>query len=164
MTFRINKQNEFRCLSCPDCGWHDELDTEKIYRWLVRIQKIREGREVEDEILYELFHGLSSQFVCPKCGQGGLRLEVKIDDFSDLDVRRCRGCAQEIPSARLQFFPETVYCTSCAEKLENGEPLPINAEFCPICGGMMELVPQRNQNGKLEFIWCCTKIPSCKWR
>lgn len=159
-----NSQNEFRRLFCAACGWSDDLDTEKIYRWLERIGKIRPGKEIEDEILYELFHGLAPGFLCVKCGASGLSLEVKRDDFSDFDARRCRGCAGIIPPMRLEYFPDAVFCAKCAEKREKGEKLPIDAEFCPRCGEMMELVPVRRENGKTEFVWRCVSVPSCRLR
>lgn len=162
MSFSREAPAEFRRMACLACGWVDVMDTEKIYRWLASRGKIRAGKEIEDDILYELFHGLTPQFSCPKCGTGGLTLEVVTDDFSDLDARRCYGCAKVIPEMRLQFFPDTRYCTACAEKQENGEELPIQAEYCPRCGAMMELVPLRHGSGKKEFVWQCTRVPSCR--
>lgn len=159
-----NTPAEFRQLTCSACGWRDVLDTEKIYRWLTARGKIRPGRDVEDEILYELFHGLLPTFTCPECHNGNLAMEVVLDDFSDLDARRCRGCAKIIPEMRLQFFPDALYCAVCAEKVENGEDLPLNVEYCPTCGAMMELQPVRRANGKTDFVWRCTKIPPCRLR
>ena len=157
-----SSREEYRRLTCPGCGWTDDLDTEKMYRWMVRHQKIRLGKDMEDEILYELFHGMLATFSCPECGVGGLTLKVVVDDFSDVDQRRCRGCAGIIPPMRIQYFPDTFYCAKCAEKVENGEDLPINAEFCPRCGGMMELVPVRRASGKTEFVWRCNRVPPCR--
>ncbi len=159
-----NAPSEFRQLTCPACGWRDVLDTEKMYHWLAARGKIRAGQDVEDEILYELFHGMLTGFTCPECKHGGLQLKIITDDFSDLDARRCRGCAKIIPEKRLLFFVDAHYCAPCAEKMENGENLPLEVEYCPTCGAMMELIQVRRENGKADFVWRCTKIPSCRLR
>lgn len=154
---------EYRKIECPKCGWKTLLDHDGVYEWMVAHRIFRRNHAVEDEILYELFHCMTSRYSCPECGAKDLRFSVVKDDFSDLDARRCRGCRNVIPRERLEFHPDTQYCISCARKLENGEPLPIQAEYCPVCGKMMELV-QVKEGRNVSFKWVCTTVPSCRYR
>ncbi|MDO4570703.1 MAG: TraR/DksA C4-type zinc finger protein [Planctomycetia bacterium] len=154
---------EYRKIECVDCGWSDMLDTEGVRQWLVRERKIAAHRDVDDDVVYELFHALFSTFRCPDCFSTRLTLEIVEDDFRDLDARRCRGCRNVIPARRLEIVPGAQYCVSCEEKRERGEALPIRAEYCPVCGSMMTL--EKTLVGtKTYYEWRCPKIPPCRYK
>lgn len=150
--------NEFRKIVCQKCGWSTLLNSDGIRQWLVRHGKFGPNHDAEDEILYELFYANVGQYHCPDCYSTRLEISTVIDDFSDMEQRRCRGCANVIPRERLEILPETLYCAQCAEKRERGEALDLNVEYCPVCGSVMELVPVGN-----SFEWRCTRVPSCRF-
>lgn len=154
---------EYQKIECSECGWKTLLDFNGIFDWLVKYRILKRNSTLDDPLVYELFHSMSSRYKCPTCGGTKLRYSVEMDDFSDIDDRRCRGCGKVIPRERISRMPETVYCVPCAEKIERGEPLEIEAEYCPICGKMMDLV--EFQDGKYKaYHWVCPSVPPCRFR
>lgn len=154
---------EYRKIECRNCGWETLLDLNGLEEWLIKNGIIKPNHSVDDELLYELFHTSLGRCFCPECGTANLEVSIVTDDFSDMEPRRCRGCRNIIPPERVMFFPDVQYCASCAEKIENGEPLPIQAEYCPVCGKMMDLV-EVHEGGKSYWKWICTAVPSCRYK
>ena len=140
ISFYPMNPNEFRKIECLKCGWSTFLDTEGVFQWLVKHGVFGPNHDLEDEILYELFYGNAAKYRCPDCYAAELEISTVIDDFSDVEPRRCRGCADVIPPGR------------------RGENLDLNVEYCPVCGSVMELVRVGN-----SFEWCCTRVPSCRF-
>lgn len=154
---------EYRKIECTMCGWETMLDLDGVYDWLVSQGILKPNHAIDDELVYELFHSMTDRFLCPDCASPKLKFSVVRDDFSDLEERRCRGCRNVIPRERIAILPDVQYCVSCAAKLEKGEPLPILAEYCPICGKMMELI-EVHEGRRVEWKWVCTSVPSCRYR
>ena len=154
---------EYRKIECTQCGWETLLDLNGIFDWLVKYRVFKPTHKIDDELVYELFHSLTDRYVCPDCGGKRLKISVVTDDFSDQDERRCLGCRKVIPRERLECVPDAKYCVSCQEKLENGEPLPLNVEYCPICGRRMDLVEVRDGR-HVDFKLVCPSNPPCRYR
>lgn len=159
----MNKENaEYRKIECVMCGWDVLLDFDGVCDWLVRFGILKPNHDIDEEMAYELFHSMTDRFLCPDCASPKLEFSVVTDDFSDVEERPCRGCEAVIPRERLEVIPDAKYCVFCQEKLERGEPLPIQAEYCPICGRKMELVPVSGACG--DFKWVCVSNPPCRYR
>jgi len=154
---------EYRKIECTQCGWETLLDLNGIYDWLVKFGIIKPNHAIDDELVYELFHSLTDRYECPDCAGTKLKISVVVDDFSDVEERRCRGCRAVIPRERLAYVPDAQYCVNCQEKLENGEQLPLNVEYCPTCGRMMDLV-EVHEGRHVDFKWVCPSNPPCRYR
>lgn len=148
-------------LQCPDCSWTEVCGREGIVRWLLKVRKIRLGREPEIEILEELFQIMAGQFKCPSCSRHGLSVrQVTEDAFAWPEPTLCEGCSKPIPPERLEALPESTLCAACQRKQESGE-LAETPEYCPKCGSPMEIRPSRSA-GITRYVWVCTGNPPCR--
>ena len=154
---------EYRKIECTMCGWETLLDFSGVFEWLVKFGILKPNHDIGDDLVYELFHGMAERYQCPDCASPKLELSVVLDDFSDVEAQRCRGCEMVIPRERLEGVPGTKYCVFCQEKLDKGQPLPIQAEYCPVCGKKMELI-RDHESRHGDFKWVCLSDPPCRYR
>jgi predicted RNA-binding Zn-ribbon protein involved in translation (DUF1610 family) len=105
-------------------------------QWLQQAGALRRATEPEPALITELFRQSADKFACPDCGAALAIREVS--DEVAFGGRKCEGCQQAIPAARLAAVPQAVLCAACQEKVDRGEPVG-EAEYCPRCGGIMVL-------------------------
>lgn len=123
-------------------------------RWLLKIRKIRPGREPDLEILTELFHAMAGQLACPECGATGLIIGPADDEADWPGERPCAACGKLISAERLEALPNTTLCAACQRAEEEGRP-KVEVDYCPRCGAPMTLRPTTT-GGVTRYKLVCT--------
>jgi len=117
---------------------------------------LKRVKEVEPEMLLELFRAFSSSLHCRDCNASGL---VVVQDEEEQNEREwgaapvCKKCAAPIPPERLEIFPDTDFCMQCQSSQERGEN-DEQREFCPYCGGLMSC-RQTTRGGLSKYAMRC---------
>jgi Zn finger protein HypA/HybF involved in hydrogenase expression len=146
-------------LRCRQCSWTEVCGAEGMVRWLLKIGKIRHGREPDLDILTELFHAMTGQLVCPECGATGLAASP-VDDAADWpEERPCAACGKLISAERLEALPDATLCAACQRAEEEGRT-EVDLEYCPRCGAPMTLRP--STGGVTRYKLVCTANPPCR--
>lgn len=124
---------------------------------------------LESDLSIQTAMSLAERFRCNKCGQRG---DLMIHDdqerllFDPERIRRCTGCEELIPYARLQLEPNTQLCTSCSQrgagpKVAPPHPQPpTDQKTCPKCSAATAMY--QNSRYKNWFVGCST-FPTCRW-
>ena len=131
-------------LICPSCNTSNICSVGEMKKWLMKHGKLRRTRDPELELIEELFLVSANKFTCDECGHVGMIVraaEQLPDDEWDM-ARRCETCGQPISNERLEIFRNTRVCMSCKDDEERGHPHE-EPEYCPRCGGVMEMKPEK---------------------
>lgn len=156
----MNSSNPYYELRCRQCSWTEVCGTEGMVRWLLKVKKIRPGREPDLEILVELFHAVAGQLACPECGATGLTIALADDSADWPEDRPCAACGKLISSERLEAIPDATLCAACQNAEEEGRPR-VDLEYCPKCGALMTLRPTKT-GGLTRYKLVCTANPPCR--
>lgn len=146
-------------LRCPACRWSQVCPAEAMANWLRAVGKLRPNRQVEEEILVEVFRASVPQFACPQCGQRGLTA-TPVAEGSWPGPVRCEGCGKAIPRQRVAALPGVRLCAACQQAVESGDT-EVAGEYCPRCGARMKLTLSRSA-GVTRYELACTAIPPCR--
>ena len=144
-------------LGCPRCGETSLSSAGEIAHRLAANGMLRRESDPEWEVMVELLKSLASSLTCSDCAHQGLVVR-EADEFDDEAWgmgRRCEMCGQPIPPERLEIFPDSRTCAICKNRDEQGM-ISEDIEFCPKCGGVMELKPSRGV-GITRYTYRCTE-------
>jgi Prokaryotic dksA/traR C4-type zinc finger len=150
---------EFRCQHCSQIR---SYTAEQIEEELRSLRFLRRSDHPEPDTLLELAHASIAQGLwpaCEACGEKKLavpRLESIAPDSEWNDSIPCENCGAEIPSERLELFPDSRICMRCQKKLEKGE-VPGDIDYCPHCGDILQL--RLSARGATSYKRYC---PACK--
>jgi len=128
--------------------------------WLRQVGRIREGKDVELEILYEVFRASASLFACPECGRTGLSAANAVEGVGNWPgTPTCLKCGRPIARERLEAVPQTRVCAACQQDAERGIQKE-DKTYCPRCGAPMEVraIPQGNRT---RYVLGCSAHPPC---
>lgn len=99
---------------------------------------LRREAEPRDDLVHELFVSIAARIPCQDCGAIGTTVHEDWEDDWEKEVR-CEGCNAVIPAERLEIFPQTTHCIQCQQRVEAGNDIHQEWEYCPYCGGLMSL-------------------------
>jgi predicted RNA-binding Zn-ribbon protein involved in translation (DUF1610 family) len=110
-------------LRCPSCSWQSICGVPQMVEQLQKHRLLRPQADLDTAIVTELFRVSADKFACPQCGHSGLlaRQPEPLDEEEWGMARRCAECGKEIPTERLEVFPEATLCAECQRKDERGE-------------------------------------------
>jgi hypothetical protein len=111
---------------------------------------LRKATDPDPELVIELFRKSREKFECAEC-DAELLIEEPTDEDWPTD-RKCEGCGQTIPGARIAVMPGATMCATCQEKTDLGEAVG-EAEYCERCGGI--LVMRKAGAGITRYIMRC---------
>jgi hypothetical protein len=147
-------------LRCGGCLWHEVCGPAEMVGWLRKAGKIRQGKAMEPEILYEVFRSAASQFACRQCGRTGLSVSNAADEIGEWPgMPTCAKCGRPIDKERIEALPRTTVCAACQRDSEHGVPKP-DRDCCPRCGAPLEVraIPQGNRT---RYVLACSANPPC---
>ncbi len=148
-----------RELFCPECGFRTLLGFADAVAKLRIIGRLRRDKEPDVATVATLLEADAPLMTCPTCKRRGLvcreasEEEWQHDDWQAAVL--CEVCRQAIDPERLEFLPETKRCSSCQGKAEAGTLDEGEPEFCPRCGGLVELRVSRG-TGITRYRRFCT--------
>ena len=128
------------------------ISLSEMHQRLVSLGKLKRQNAPEAELILELFRVISDTSGCTNCPESTLIMTSVSDEFDDLKPRRCESCNSVIPRERLEVFPDTVQCTSCADSTANNQT---DHDYCPRCGDKMK-VSVTSRGGLTKYISRCT--------
>ena len=147
-------------LRCGVCLWREACGPAEMVSWLREAGKIRQGKDMELEILYEVFRASASQFTCPQCGRTGLSAMNAAEGAGDWPgTPACVKCGRPIAKERLEAVPNTRVCAACQSDTERGVQRQ-EKDFCPRCGAPME-VRAIVQGNRTRYVLACSANPPC---
>lgn len=146
-------------LRCPACLWRETCGPNEMLAWLRGAGKVRPGKTMEPEILYEVFRAAASRFACSKCGREGLDVSNAVDAAAWPEVPACAKCGQPIGRERRKALPTTRLCAQCQRDVERGIAKP-DRDFCPRCGAPME-VRAVQEGHRTRYVLACSAHPPC---
>jgi len=147
-------------LRCRGCLWNEVCGPAQMVTWLREAGKVRQGKDMELEILYEVFRASAPQFRCPKCDQVGLAVTTAVDVGARWPgAAACVKCGRPIAEERLQAVPGTNRCAACQGDQERGIRRP-DKDFCPRCGAPME-VRAVTEGMRTRYVLGCSANPPC---
>jgi RNA polymerase-binding transcription factor DksA len=150
-------------LVCPRCDWCRHCLAADLLQRLQKLGVCRRANEPPVELLTELLPTYADRLLCDQCGQAGLTVQQNGTDTlsrNDLDQEDwqqaivCEVCHQPISSERIEVFPQAKRCVSCQDQADRGTE-PIEPDFCPKCGALVELRVSRG-SGLTRYKQFCT--------
>lgn len=142
---------EFRCPACDHATFKDFAQTVATLRAAGMLRRV----EHPDETLVgELLSASANRLRCSECGAAGLQVSEAHDEFDWPEAKECERCGAEIPAERLEIFPDTTLCVKCQSAGESGVQSDA-PEFCPRCGGLMQLRPAGG-SGLARYVMKCS--------
>ena len=147
-------------LRCRKCLGSEVCSAAQMVAWLREAGRIRPGREMEPEILYEVFRAAAADFRCRKCGANGLAVTSAADERAEWPGEgTCAKCGRPIGKERLEAVPGTTCCAACQEDQERGRKRP-DRDRCPRCGAPLAVraIPQGNRT---RYVLACSANPPC---
>jgi hypothetical protein len=155
----MNLSAYLRRVRCPECCWYAVWGPEQMLRALRSQGMLRRETQPAPEIILQLITVVLGQLTCPDCQSRQLALSP-YDDTEDSDwaeSRCCEVCRAAIPRERLEVFPRTRRCAKCQD-----QPVAaaVEDDFCPRCGGLLQLRLSRSA-GTSRYVSHC---PSCNYR
>jgi len=127
--------------------------------WLRKAGKVREGKAMEFEILYEVFRATAGQFDCPKCGHHGLSASNAVEAGDWPGGPECVKCGRPIGQERAEAMPGTRTCAACQQAAERGVQRQ-DQDYCPRCGARLE-VRVVGQGNRTRYVLACSANPPC---
>lgn len=149
-------------LECPDCGWLTTLGAADIATRLRLLGHLRRDADPDDAVLEELLASSAQNMTCPACKRVGLiaRDSQAAQDDDWQAARLCEVCRKPIPPERLEVAPDAHRCVACQTLAEN-DALPVEPDFCPRCGALVELRVS-HAGGRTRYRRFCTGDPPCR--
>ena len=147
-------------LRCGACLWREVCGPAEMVTWLREVGKIRQGKDMELEILYEVFRASAAQFTCPQCGRTGLSAANAAEGSGDWPgTPTCVKCGRPIAKERLEAVPGTTVCAACQRDSERGVQRE-EKDCCPRCGAPLEVraIPQ---GSRTRYVLACSANPPC---
>jgi Zn finger protein HypA/HybF involved in hydrogenase expression len=136
----------------------------------------RRAKQPPDDLVAELLRTNLHRLECDACHAIGLVIVAADDaaggeslgndigateDFDDWQQAiLCKVCHQPIPPERLEVFPSSRTCVGCQDLADRGQS-PVEPEFCPKCGALLELRVSRG-GGVTRYKQFCTGSPPCR--
>ncbi len=148
-------------IKCFGCSRIDEYDNFSLAARLRKDGKLRREIEPDSEMLLEVAKSSLAKTSCSACGFVGLSIEeVDFDDAGWGGSKLCEHCKKPIDPDRLEVFPETKACMACQSKLDRGESLTDDREFCPKCGNVLSMTTS-SRSGISKYVISCS---GCNYR
>lgn len=138
---------------CHQCLAERRFEEESMLARLHSRGMLRRERNPETALVRELFTTLAEDLPCPECGASGATVHDLWDDEWS-DEAPCEGCKTPISAERLEIFPDTKLCPSCQSKLDAGEDIHQEVDYCPSCGGILQL-SKRHGTGLAGYRMVC---------
>ena len=113
--------------------------------------------------MLELLKSHGARLTCDTCGEPGLLIDTNPAAADDADWQVavvCEVCRKPIPDERLDVFPDARRCVDCQNAEEQGRA-PIEPDYCPKCGAVVELRVSRG-GGVTRYKQACTGQPPCR--
>jgi len=146
-------------LRCGACLWRETCGPAEMVQWLRKAGKVREGMDMEREILYEVFRASAGQFECPKCGRTGLSASNAAESGDWPGGPECVKCGLAIGRERAEALPGARVCAACQQATERGAARP-DQDFCPRCGAKLE-IRVVTQGNRTRYVLACSANPPC---
>jgi Zn finger protein HypA/HybF involved in hydrogenase expression len=150
-------------LECNACGWRTLCGEAEVVRRLRATGLFRRAADPPEEIVREVLVAQRERLTCDRCG--GATLAATFG--GDADVRGeweqvvvCELCRQPIPPERLEHQPHATRCAACQDAADRGQT-PVEPEYCPKCGSLVELRVSRG-GGITRYKRWCTGNPPCR--
>lgn len=141
---------EFHCPLCDHKTFNDFAQTVATLRTAGMLRRVKDPDEA---LVVELLATSANRLVCKECGEKGLQVSEASDDFDWPEAKNCQSCGAEIPSERLEVFPDTKLCVACQSTGEVGPSE--EREFCPRCGGLLQM-RQSGGSGLARYVMKCS--------
>ena len=126
---------------------------------LGELKMLRRNAEPDAAMLAELWSTAVAKLSCTTCGQQGLTTSaVDLEGAGWGEATCCEGCGQPIPTERLEALPTTTLCATCQSLDERGQLTPVDIDYCPHCGSIME-VRTSTRGGMTGYVRFC---PNCR--
>lgn len=123
---------------CPACHHSAIKGFAQTVEALQSAGMLRRVEHPEDALVLELLANSAERLICSECGQAGLQISDVHEEFDCPESKKCERCGADIPAERLEVFPDTTVCVQCQSAGEAGA-VHNDAEYCPRCGGPMQL-------------------------
>ncbi len=128
--------------------------------WLREVGRIRPGREMEPEILYEVFRAAAAGLRCRQCGETGMAVTTAADERVEWPgAGTCAKCGRPIGRERLEAVPGATCCAACQNDQERGRSRA-DRDHCPRCGAPMEVRAVPHGRGT-RYVLACSANPPC---
>ena len=150
-------------LECPKCRWRTLCGDAEILARLRKLALFRRATDPPDDLVREMVLSHRDRLTCDNCGHQGLQVNF---DPSQNDGDQweqaviCEVCRKPIPAERLEFLPNATRCAICQNAADRGQ-LPVEPEYCPKCGSLVELRVSRG-GGVTRYKLFCTGSPACR--
>lgn len=123
-------------LKCKACGNRETIRFSELVEAVRRLGHLRKSADPSPELVLELLGDGLLPIECFSCGASQSQL-ADGDETEWEAERRCQACSKQIDPERLEIFPDSVYCTDCQTKSDQGK-LPTDLGYCDRCGGPLE--------------------------
>ena len=132
----MGSRDDLRRLRCPACGWQKLCGPEDMLARLRALGMLRREAQPPLAMVLELLQAQLSRLRCDACSAAGLVCLDVADDFDDWGTGRlCASCGRPLPAERLELLPDAQRCAAC----EQTHQVTADAEFCPRCGGQLQV-------------------------
>lgn len=132
-----------KTLHCRKCSFRTIAGRDDLVGRLRLLGQLRRDKDPNDAIVEALLVEYARLMTCPTCKSTGLTVgdaEVEWDGGDDWQTAViCEICRNPIDPERLEYLPDTRRCIECQHKSETGTLPDEDPEFCPRCGGLVEL-------------------------
>ena len=126
-------------LRCKSCGHAIDRSQTQMLELLWQQKMLRRASDPDPQVLEELYKAAGDRLPCEGCDRIGLFVEPAADEDDWDDARPCEVCNQPIPAERLEIFPDATRCAKCQDSQDQGVESDSAPEFCPRCGGLLQL-------------------------
>lgn len=149
-------------LKCRECQWRTVLGVAEAVSRLRLIGLLRREEAPEDAIVAELLTDSAPRMTCPVCKEKRLfAVPTDVDDGLEwFTAVLCENCRQPIDPERIDAIPHVKHCATCQRQAEAGM-LTDEPDYCPQCGGLVELRVSRS-GGITRYKRFCTSNPPCR--
>jgi Zn finger protein HypA/HybF involved in hydrogenase expression len=152
-------------LTCRNCKWRTVWGLDDAVARLRIIGQLRREREPDEQIVAALLMESAPRMTCPLCKEKALFARQSLESDNEADDWQaavlCEICREPIDPERLEAIPGTKRCAACATKAEAGQLEEIEPDYCPNCGGLIEVRVSRG-SGITRYKRVCTGDPPCR--
>lgn len=152
----MNSERIYFELHCPKCGAIDSCNLAAMTSRLQAGGKLRRAENPEVTLIAEIAKSAGPSWPCPACKNVGLDVRLADDDSGDWTVgKQCAACKAPISAERLEIFPGAALCAACQQNADAAGGEPAEREFCPHCGGLMQ-VRHSTSRGIARYVSKCS--------